>query len=237
MENKISKLFYSTSKYIQFRLDTTNLLIDKPKFDYQPLPWVGIHKAKIRGEATVDRWKAISPLLINNKSLKDVGCCVGYFCHMATETYSINTIGIDINDRYLRIANFTKSHVLNGHNEIFLNLKIDINTVEMLPQTDATILFSLWHHWVYTYGIDKATEILIKIWNKTNKILFFESGEEETKEEFKLPFNENAKEWLFNYLTKNLSNAKIEKLGEFSAGNYPHYKLKQVKRTVFALMK
>lgn len=237
MENRLGDYLTKINKYIQFRVDTTKYLIDKPDFDYQPLPWIGIHKAEIRGEATYERWEAISKYLNDLRSLKDIGCCVGFFCHKAAEKYSMNTVGIDMNNRFLRIAEHTKKYVPNGDKELFFNLKIDLETVNILPNTDATILFSVWHHWVFYYGLEKATEILQIVWEKTNNVLLFESGEEETKEEFNLPFDKKASEWLNDYLLSNLNNVKIEKVGEFSVGTYAHYKLKDHKRTVFAIIK
>ena len=66
--------------------------------------------------------------------------------------------------------------------------------------------------------------------------MFFESGEEEIKKEFNMPFNDKkAKDWLFNYLNEVLDNAKIVPIGEFDAGNYAHYKIKNIKRTVFKI--
>ncbi len=237
MENKLGDYLTKVNEYIQFRIDTTRILIDKPSFNYQPLPWIGIHEAKVRGEATYERWDAISEYLKDSKSLKDIGCCVGFFCHKAAENYGMNTIGLDMNNRYLRIAKYTSKHVENGEKELFLNLKIDIDTVKILPTTDSTILFSVWHHWVFYYGLNIATVILKEVWSKTNKVLLFESGEEETKEEFNLPFDKKATEWLNEYLLRVLPNAKVKEIGTFSVGNYAHYKLKGHKRTVFAITK
>lgn len=169
--------------------------------------------------------------------MKDIGCCVGYFCHKAAENYSMNAIGIDLNNRYLRIAEYTKSYVDNGNKEIFLNMNISEETVDILPKTDVTVLFSVWHHWVFHYGLEKSTEILQKVWSNTNNVLLFESGEEETKSEFNLPFDKKANEWLLDYLENNLKPLTIEMVGEFSVGDYAHYKIKEHKRTVYAIVK
>jgi SAM-dependent methyltransferase len=237
MENKIGNFFTKINKYIQFRIDTTKYFFDKPNFDYQPLPWIDIKKTTIRGKATYERWEAIKKYLVNYKSLKDVGCCVGFFCHKAAETYNMNIIGIDYNERFLRIAQYAKQYVKNGNNELFCNMKVDKNNADVLPKTDVTILFSLWHHWVFHYGLNNATQILKIVWLTTNHVLLFESGEEETKKEFNLPFDKKASDWLEEYLSSNLDRAKIEKVGEFSAGDYPHYKIKEHKRTVFVAIK
>ena len=224
-------------KYLQFRLDTTRFIFDKPKFDYQPLPWVGINKAIIRGQASYKRWEAIKNYIGEYKSLKDIGCCVGFFCHKSAENYDMNVIGIDTNERFLRIAEFTKQHVKNGQKEIFYNMTVNENNVDILPQTDVTILFSIWHHWAFHYGLDKATQIIKTIWSKTNHVLLFESGEEEIKEKFNLPFDKKASKWLKEYLSNNLDGVQINVLGDFEVGDYKDYKLKGHKRTVFALIK
>lgn len=235
--SKIKNYLTNINRHLQFRIDTTKYFFDKPSFDYQPLPWVGINKAVIRGEATYSRWEEIEKYLKNYKSLKDIGCCVGFFCHKAAETYGMNAIGIDSNERFIRIAQYTKKYVQNGKSEFFYNMLINENNAEILPQTDVTILFSIWHHWVLHYGLEKATKILKIVWSKTNHVLLFESGEEEIKEKFKLPFNKKASDWLLDYLLSNLNNVKIQKVGKFSVGQYKNYSLKEHKRTVFALIK
>jgi len=235
MENKIGKILTKTIQYIQFRVDTTRFLIDKPSFDYQPLPWVGINKAHIRGSATIERWNAIKDHLDGVSSLKDIGCCVGYFCHKAASEYGIQTIGIDLNDRFLRIARYVASHIDHSEYEVFYRQEISPVTIGTLPKTDATILFSVWHHWVCDYGLEEATSMLQNVWSNTGEVMFFESGEEETKEEFHLPFNKNASVWLKEYLLQSLPDSQVEVLGKFEAGNYGHYKLKKYKRSVFSI--
>lgn len=237
MENRVGNFLTKINKSLQFRIDTTRFLFDKPKYDYQPLPWIGIEKAEIRGEATYERWEKIQSYLKDSKTLKDIGCCVGFFCHKAAESLNMHTIGIDNNDQFLRIARYTKQYVINGENESFYNMTMDKNNVETLPQTDATILFSLWHHWVFHYGLETATQMLKIVWSRTNHVLLFESGEEETQVEFNLPFDKKASDWLMDYLISNLDDAEVERVGEFSVGNYAHYEIKDHKRTVFAIVK
>ena len=60
------------------------------------------------------------------------------------------------------------------------------------------------------------------VWSRTNHVLLFESGEEETQEEFNLPFDKKASDWLMDYLISNLDDAEVERVGEFSVGNYAH---------------
>ncbi len=222
-------------KYLIFRLDTTKFILDKPHFDYQPIPWKGINEARLRGKASFLRWQEIRYHIDDNYiSLKDLGCCVGYFPISASTEYAINSIGIDCNSKYLRIAEYATPTELIG-NCNFINLKIDEDNVSILPETDITLCLSIWHHWVFEYGIEKASNILQNIWNKTNNVIFFESGEEEVKDEFDLPFDDSrpAKKWLTDYLQRTCNNSKVEIIGEFAAGEYPHYKIKNHKRSLF----
>jgi len=225
-------------EYLVFRLDTTKFIFDKPKFDYQPIPWLGMNEAAIRGETTKERWNKIQQHLNNQKSLKDVGCCVGYFCISASEKFGMNTIGVESNERFLRIARHAvPKKYLNNCN--FINLEINEHNVALLPKTDVTLCLSIWHHWVYHYGLEAATKILTTLWQNTNDILFFESGEEEIMEEFNLPVapSMSVKEWLLDYLNGLCDDGKVEIIGEFCAGDYSHYKIKNHKRSLFKVQK
>jgi len=223
--------------YVQFRVDTTKIFFDKPSFEYQPLPWVGIKSAGIRGSSTIKRWQVIKGAIKkNDKSLKDIGSCVGYFCISASMEYGMYSWGIDMNQKYLRIARYTTPQKVKDKCN-FVYMEVDKNTVKFLPNTDITLCLSIWHHWVSTYGFKSATQILESIWNSTDRVLFFESGEEEVKEEFNLPFpdNQKASDWLAHYLSANLRSSKVEKVAESYAGRFPHYSLKNRKRSLFKI--
>jgi hypothetical protein len=221
-----------------FRFDTTKFLVDRPKFDYQPLPWVGITHASIRGKATYERWDGIKKTIPKEaKSLKDIGCCVGFFCHSATEELNLFSLGIDSDARFIRIARHVASQFFSSKNETFLEMQITPHNISMLPVTDVTILFSIWHHWVFDFGLESATQMLQDTWAKTNLIMYFESGEEEIEREFNIDFKGNAKLWLRNYLETQLKESQIEIVGEFQAGSYDHYQVKNHFRTVYAVKK
>lgn len=226
------------ARELVFRLDTTKYLFDKPIFDYQPLPWIGIMDAPIRGQATYERWEGIKKFIPSEAfSLKDIGCCVGFFCHKATEELNLLSLGIDSDDRFIRIARYTAAKNVKLKGETFLELQLNPQNVSIIPTTDITILFSIWHHWVFDYGLESATKMLKEIWSKTNMILYFESGEEEIELEFNFDFTGNAKLWLKTYLQTELENSCIEIVGEYEAGKYEHYKIKSHLRTVYAIKK
>jgi hypothetical protein len=221
-----------------FRLDTTKYLLDNPTFDYQPLPWIGIMDAPIRGQSTHDRWAALKGSIPPDAlTLKDIGCCVGFFCHKATEELHLFSLGIDSDARFIRIARYVAAKNIQLKNETFLEIQLNPENASIVPITDITILFSIWHHWVFDYGLESATKMLKEIWAKTNMTLYFESGEEEIEQEFKIDFHGNARAWLKNYLKTELENSRIEVIGEFEAGKYEHYKLKSHFRTLYAVKK
>lgn len=237
MKEKIAFYLTKLLSFLQFRVDTTNYIFDKPKLDYQPLPWAGINTANVRGEATIDRWLAVkknSNLL--NKTIKDIGSCVGYFCIAAAEEFNALALGIDSNERFTRIARYAVPEKLIKQCN-FINLEVNNKTINFLPITDVSLCFSIWHHWVYSYGLEAATEILQKLWLSTKDTMFFESGEEEIKDEFNMPFPGDmaANAWLKKYLLENLAGGSVETIGQFEAGDYKHYKIKKVKRTLFKI--
>ncbi len=70
-------------------------------------------------------------------------------------------------------------------------LRIDRETVDLLPESDITLCLSVWHHWVRRYGVEDATYILQAIVNKTRHLVFFDSGEEEMTARYSLPLGTN----------------------------------------------
>lgn len=209
---------------IRFRLHTTRVLFDKPKFDYQPLPWVGIELAPVRGDATERRWTLINESLpVGTLTAKDIGCSVGYFCHQLAIHRGVFSIGLDQNPRHIDIANFVRTRANLGTLELFGELRLTPENVEILPPTDVTLLLSIWHHWVEAFGLDVATEMLVQVWKSTAKALYFESGEDEVAKEFGLPFTSDAREWLANYLMDSLPGSSVSILGTSEAGHYAHY--------------
>jgi|688.fasta_scaffold253585_2 hypothetical protein len=239
MKSIISKIL----SRIQNRIDLTNYFFDRKKCDYQPLPWIGINKAPIRGEATIERWERIESIILDLKidSLKDIGCMVGYFCHKAAMEIGIETFGIDSNHKFIRIAQHVGNYakISNGKNH-FIEMKVTNLNIGSLPKTDMTLLLSIWHHWVHDFGFDIATQMLAKLWETTNKVLIFEGAGKEVISQFKLPYNVAEETFFENYLPSFLKFSKMEEIGEFDVGNYTIYNDisgKKLKRKVFAIYK
>lgn len=218
-------------------------LSNKKNFDYQPNFVFKNYQSGVRIEASIKRWNKIKKVLSkynNIKTLKDIGCCTGFFTLNSSIDLKLQAIGYDNNQEFISMAKFlAKEKNINVKKIEFFNLNVNLKNTAYVANTDVTLLLSIWHHWVYSYGLNVATQILKKIWEKTETLMFFESGEEEVSDEFKLPFKKNilAKVWLKDYLTSVLINCKVLEIGKFSSGNYNHYKIKNHKRTLFLVQR
>jgi SAM-dependent methyltransferase len=230
-------LAYALS-YIQFRIDTTKYLLDKPKLDYQPLPWVGITSAGIRGDSSYARWTNIRENLSGEveegtkKTALDIGSCYGFFSlNLAEEGYSV--IGIDLNPRHTRIANFATPEKLADICS-FVRFHLAPDNISITPKTDVTLLLSVWHHWVQSFGFENATEMLKEVWRSSGQSLFFETGEADVKDEFNLPFGaENPREWIQNYLLETCEDSDVTEIGEHAAPAYQIHDQIPPKRGLF----
>jgi SAM-dependent methyltransferase len=235
-----SKALNNLLPRLQFRIDSSGSIFSKPKSDYQPLPWLGLDDAHIRGESTHQRWDLIRDSIDRKAhSLKDIGCCVGFFCFKASEDLDMQSIGIDANESFLRMANFVRlNSSFNKPKKVdFHHLDLNPETSRLLPTTDVTVLLSVWHHWVFDFGLDEATKILQRVWETTKGQMFFETGEDEIIEEFSLPVEGDMRTWVTKYLESNLSNSGVRIIGETRAGNYEHYKIKNQTRALFEIQR
>lgn len=188
-----------------------------PHGNYQPMPWVGLNKGK-RCTGTIARWQAIEASLTEHdiKSAMDIGCNLGYFC-MALSQKGIPVLGIDRESRFIRIAQYA-SQKFDTPRVALCNMEINIETVGLLPNVDLVLLLSVWHHWVRECGLRVAGQFLSAVWEKSNKVLFFETGETEMTPDFGLSVLGNSpKEWLMNYLSTVCVGSDIVHLGLFKA--------------------
>lgn len=232
--NRIRSKVRRGLEHLLFRLDTTKYIVDRPTLDYQPLPWVGVHSAGVRGRGSVSRWEDIAARVPPGagKAALDIGSCYGYFAIRLAEL-GYNVIGVDLNPRHVRIARYaTPSHLRPTCN--FLEMDITPQNVGTLGTVDCTLLLSVWHHWVQRFELGRATDLLATLWHHTRDSLFFESGEGEVIDEFGLPFMaENARTWLADYLHDTCTGSRVELISEHVVGDYEHYESREVKRGLF----
>jgi SAM-dependent methyltransferase len=196
---------------VQFRIDCF------PMLDYQPLPWMGLAHAR-RSAGTEERWGAMETIIstVKARTAVDIGCNVGFFSGQMAKR-GISTLGIEMDSRYFRIANYWRRR-LEISNLGFLNMAVSVDTVALVPDADAILLLSVWHHWVRYFGLENATRLLSEIWRRCNKVLFFETGESEMPPRYRLPpMLPEPAEWLENYLHANCEGGEVRHLGKFKA--------------------
>jgi hypothetical protein len=196
---------------VQFRYDTY------PRLAYQPLPALGKWDAR-RSDGTVQRWVVIEERIRRDaiESAMDVGCQVGFFGFALAEN-GIPTLGVDFEDKALRIAHYAARKI--GADEVgFLRMAVSPRTVVLLPTVDLVLSLSIWHHWVHAYGLEGATVILRRLWERCRVTMFFETGENEMPAEYGLPAMEpTPQDWLGCYLEETCAGAQVAHVGQFKA--------------------
>ncbi|OGW85210.1 MAG: hypothetical protein A3A81_02155 [Omnitrophica bacterium RIFCSPLOWO2_01_FULL_45_10b] len=234
--NRIQRMkFPIKRKWFNNLLDWLRFKFDQfPAVDYQPMPWLGIRNAK-RASGVVSRWNTIKDLITKLKveSVIDIGCNNGFFS-VSISKMGINVIGIESNPKYFRTYLYA-IRKLGLENAGALSWKLTHSTLTMLPSVDAMLFLSVWHHIVREYGFDQGTDILRQLWIKTNKVFFFETGENEMPSYYHLPpMIPDPKIYLKDYLEKVCTGGKIIHLGWHDAFS-PDGKV--VKRNLFAAIK
>jgi SAM-dependent methyltransferase len=216
-------------------LDEVRLKLDTfPYRLYQPMPWLGLRGAA-RDTATASRFEAMLPVIERTASedAVDVGCNFGWYVLRLAER-GIATIGIEESPPAYRSALLAVRRS-GASNVGILAMRITPETASLVPTADAMLVLSVWHHFVRSFGLADATEILETLWSRTRRVLFFETGEAEMGPEFRLPtFEPNAQTWLTGYLERTCEGSEVLHLGlhdAFDAGALP------CRRNLFAVVR
>jgi hypothetical protein len=196
---------------VRFRIDTF------PHGVYQPVPSLPVRSAT-RGGGSESRWEAILPVVREQavESAVDIGACEGYFSIMLGDA-GIPTIAVEGNPSTYRTAIFAVRR--SGLDDVgVLALELTPDNAVAVPAADCTLCLSIWHHFVRYYGLGAATEMLGTIWDRTHKVLFFDTGEREMTPEYRLPaMTPDARAWLADYLVETCPGSRIEHLGTHRA--------------------
>jgi hypothetical protein len=214
--------------YVRFRIDTF------PHGVYQPVASLpGDHAT--RGVGSESRWEAILPVVREQavESAVDIGACEGYFSIMLGEA-GIPTIALEGAPGASRTAMLAVRR--SGLDDVgVLALTLTPSNVVAVPPSDCTLLLSIWHHLVRYYGLDAATEMTATIWNRTGKVLFFDTGENEMTPDYGLPeMTPDARSWLGAYLAETCEGSRVEHLGTHAAFDPSG---RPVERNLFAVIR
>ena len=191
---------------LRFRIDTL------PNGIYQPVP--GVPARAARGTGSESRWAAILPVIKAQRveSAVDIGACEGYFSLMLGAE-GVPTIAVENMPSNYRTA-LLAARKAENRNVGVLALEVTPENVFTLPDADCVLCLSIWHHFVRTHGLSRATEMLETIWLHTRKVMVFDTGEAEMTPDFRLPeMTPDARSWLTTYLADTCAGSRIEHLG------------------------
>jgi hypothetical protein len=183
--------------------------------DYHPMPWLG-WTAAARSSGTLSRLAAIEEVLasvgLREGVALDIGSHSGFFSLKMAEKGFL-TYGVESVRSRVYLSFIAAQRTRGSFNPI--SLKINRDNVGWLPDSDVTLCLSVWHHWVRNYGLNDATEILSSLARKTRRFMFFDSGEGEMDERYKLPYgaSDDAPAYLEKYLGALPNVETVRRLG------------------------
>lgn len=202
---------------VKLRLLTTKTIWKNPRATYQPLPFLGLNETR-RSQGCKTRMAAIETCLekekIHSGFVVDYGCNIGFFL-LTLARKGFCAIGIEEDDKSVQIGLCAAR--LIGQPLAMIPVRVSAQNVRYMPGADVSICLSVWHHWVRHYGFDDATRILKSLFEKTEKVLFFDTGEGEMPAHYNLPFEGDGRAWLEAYFLRDLGASRVEWLGKHKA--------------------
>lgn len=236
-------IFYGL--YIKTRLFTGKLMgkrtggSGKIPFMYQPLPWIG-QKSLRREQSTLERWKAMEARLPEEPGFAlDIGCNMGFFTFKLAEkgyfAWGIETAEFqDISNYVVKKTGLT--------NAVFSSAKLTPDNVGRLPPVDVVLFLGVWHHMAKVYDFETTKMILSTLYQKTNKVLFFETGSSVMK---RYPFikyssvegKSDTESWLIGLIGEACPGSRIENIGKFQERDAIGVMPKLGMRSIYAIYK
>jgi len=155
---------------LYYRKDNTSIIVGLPPPGelYQPIDNCNV---KFHRSETERRLK----ILLDNvdfmdKTYLDIGCANGYFpLHILGTKRSI---GIDVSFDDIVLARKTKEFMKLNGNINFYHIAVDDENIKTAMQgIDIVTVFSVYHHWIRSYGVDRTKEIMRYIFSAKEVIL------------------------------------------------------------------
>lgn len=196
---------------LRFRIDVF------PNGLYQPVRSLP-RSAASRSSGSESRWDAIAPVIRSEavKSAVDIGACEGYFAIELAEA-GVHTIAIESAPGNYRTMLFAVKRS-GTPNVGVLAMEVAPENVDTLPVSDCVLCLSIWHHFVRSHGLEQATAMLEAIWQRSRKVMFFDTGETEMTPDYGLPpMLPDPRSWLADYLGRTCTGSRVEHLGLHAA--------------------
>ena len=220
----------------------TILFSQRRQLDYHPLPLTGAEgRRSERSKGSLSRLEAIREVIrtepVSSRVAMDIGSHIGFFAiNLAKQGMLVHAVETEWQRLLLSFLIARREKALLAP----IALRINRDTVDLLPEADITLCLSVWHHWVRRYGLDDATYILQAIVGKTRRFVFFDAGEEEMTARYGLPYGEEGPtDFLSKYLRELNGVDELLELGRHQAISPPDAEGRRndVFRTLYCLRK
>jgi hypothetical protein len=172
-----------------------------------------------QGQGTISRWEAIGAELPTPPGFAvDIGSHTGFFSLRLAERGFL-VLGCEPSRRLFRIATAAADQA-GAPSVAFMPIRLEPANVRSLPDADIVLALSVFHDWCEAFGFDRSLEMLDAVWQRTRKVLFFETpntAENASVRAFMPPMgasSEAAKVYL-EQLLSGLAHGEVTLLGHF----------------------
>lgn len=152
--------------------------VDETTPAYQPVDVLGIAVDRTTQRRMESRWEAIAPVLerVAARSALDVGAAEGFYSLRMAQS-GMPVVALEAKERPYRVLQRAASIIAPPGQLAQLRMTVSPETIELLPRADAVLLLAVWHHWIRNFGLAQADRMLTVTWERSKKVLFFETGE------------------------------------------------------------
>ncbi len=172
-----------------------------------------------RADGSISRWQAMLPVVeeLEVESAVDIGANEGYFS-LQLGALGVPTVAVEPDPTNYRTALLALKRSGLDNVAVMAAVEVREDTVALTPAADCTVFLSLWHHLVRWQGLEAATAITSRLWEKTGRVMFFDTGEEEMPDSFRLPaMGPDSRAWLERYLSETCEGSRVQFRGRHAA--------------------
>lgn len=143
---------------------------------FSSIPFPVLETANLSGSKGANSFKRLEAVIAllpsDTRQIVDIGSNNGFFA-IALATRGYDVIGYEPHAPFVRGATLI-CECFQISNATFFVKGLDPTTSKDVFDCDACLVLSVFHNWVKQYGFDGAKQILVNLWSKTRKAMFFE---------------------------------------------------------------